>query len=131
MGTPKAGSWSGVDTRLRNAAEYAKQQTGEDYAVRQGTRTAAEARANAKKGTGVANSLHIPDARGVGHAADIYRPDGSVVSRKFAAAMQEYGRQNGYTVRWGNVPGFNNGRPDPGHFDLGLGSRLTGVAYGL
>ncbi len=129
-------NFAGVDTRLMAAADYASQKTGERYYIpsgQGGTRTQEQADANAKAGIGVSNSLHIADANGVGHATDIMtiKPDGSkgYATPAFAAAMAEYGKQNGYEVRWGNTPGFNNGRPDPVHFDTGLGSRMTGKAF--
>lgn len=63
---------NGVHPDLVKVVKRAIEITEHDFSVAEGVRSKAQAEANAAKGTGIANSLHIPQSDGFAHAVDLH-----------------------------------------------------------
>jgi hypothetical protein len=81
LGKASERNLAGVHPTLADAVRLAIGYTEQDFCILKngGVRSAATARANAAKGVGVANSLHILQPDGFGHAVDLVAYQGGPV----------------------------------------------------
>lgn len=113
---------NGVHPDLVRVVRRAIEVTTQDFSVAEGLRSAQQAQANAAAGTGIANSLHIRQPSGYGHAVDLHpyplNWKDLAAFRAVARAMFEAADEFGVLLQWGADWSLNGKINEPGEWDF-------------